>query len=408
MKGKVEVFAIAADGSERLVLSEPNLVVNGAGQSIVDMLCVPSSTLGISPRVMDTSNWRWGAISFGPAASSFQENAYFYPKDQVYINPGDCGAASADITSFINQQGVPDPIAIRRNIRVLWLSSTIGDAFGVNGATPSSYTPPFRLPSYPSPLDTKLEDASTAYSIVSGDGTQSYGQFENRIEFNAGDSSSYYQGAFAPKVTGYTTFLSGLLVSSYEGDWQTDRYLHVIDRTGPADELPNGLYHKATYGGYNSVSGMDFRGYVSACYDDPTQICNAVCLVSGSVPADLTGATSQVTIPKASVYTCILEPDVWAMNLYGGLHQIGLWNVDCKKSLENYEAPFLWPHLGSGNNQNEYRDSAGVTKLEYKLFAKKTFTQNMCAIMDSTANAGFLNPQELKIVWTMDFRSDHD
>ena len=81
MRGKVEVYAVHSDGSEKLLLEEPNLVVNGAGESIVDMLTTPSSVLGISPHVMDTSNWRWGAISFGPAASSFQENAYFFPKD---------------------------------------------------------------------------------------------------------------------------------------------------------------------------------------------------------------------------------------------------------------------------------------------------------------------------------------
>ena len=45
MKGNVEVFAVYADGSEKLLLREPNLVVNGAGQSIVDMLTTPSSVL---------------------------------------------------------------------------------------------------------------------------------------------------------------------------------------------------------------------------------------------------------------------------------------------------------------------------------------------------------------------------
>ena len=84
MKGKVEVYAVHSDGSEKLLLEEPNLIVDGAGESIVDMLTTPSSVMGISPRVMDTSNWRWGAISFGPAASSFSQNAYFFPSGGIY------------------------------------------------------------------------------------------------------------------------------------------------------------------------------------------------------------------------------------------------------------------------------------------------------------------------------------
>ena len=141
MRGKVEVFAIAADGTQSLLLSEPNLVVNGASESIVDMLTTPSSILGVSPEVMDTSNWRFGAISFGPAAGSFSGNAYFFPEDKVYMKTDNlCQGKSASVSSLINQ------ISTDKKLRVLWASATIG---AENGATASSYTPPYRLPSYP-------------------------------------------------------------------------------------------------------------------------------------------------------------------------------------------------------------------------------------------------------------------
>ena len=143
MKGKVEVFAIMPDGSQTLLASESNLVVNGAGESIVDMLTTPSSVLGIEPRVMDTSNWRFGALSFGPAAGSFSGNAYFFPEDKIYMKEDDlCNGVSASVSSLINQ------ISSDKKLRVLWDSATIGAA---NGATASSYTPPYRLPSYPDP-----------------------------------------------------------------------------------------------------------------------------------------------------------------------------------------------------------------------------------------------------------------
>ena len=375
MRGKVEVYAIASDGSQELVLSEPNLIVNGAGESIVDMLTTPSSTLGIAPRVMDTSNWRWGAISFGPAASSFQENAYYFP------------GLSSTASSLIDQ------ISADHQLRVLWVSGSIGEA---NGATTSSYTPPYRLPSYPDPLNKKLEDANTAYSIVSGDGTQSFGQFENRIEFNPEDASSYFQGAFAPYFSVFPTAssVSGMLVSSYEGDFQADPSANRIVFYSPVGGDNGGKYN------YNRQ--MDYRGFVSATHNATNQADPPVgrVYVSGSVPNDLTGTTSQVADPRVSIYTQINIPDVWAMNVYGGLHQIGLWSVDCKKSLENNAAPFLQP-------PELFRDHAdGVSKLEFKLFAKKTFTENMTQNRDNGVNSGFRNHKKLRIEWTIDFRAD--
>ena len=358
---------INSDGSESLVLSEPNLVVNGAGQSIVDMLTTPSSVLKYAPRVMDTSNWRWGAVSFGPAASSFQENAYFY-------------STASDVSSWLDQ------VSIDKKIRVKW-DMTSSDVRGA--ATASSYTPPFRLPSYPDPLDQKLEDASTAYAFVSGDGTQCFGQFENRINFASGAASSYFQGVYPISGADAQYNNAGMLITSYESDFQADPSAGMLS------------FFSATASKYNANEQMDYRGFVSATYNatdqDPTPL--GMVYVSGSTPNGLTGTTSQVAQPKVSVHTQISAPDVWAMNLFGGLHHIGLWNVDCKKSLESNEAPFLQP-------PEKFREGAdGVSKLEFKLFAKKTFTQNLCYIQDKGSHQGFRNHQPLKIVWTLDFQS---
>ena len=371
MRGKVEVFVIASDGSESLVLSEPNLVVNGAGQSIVDMLTTPSSVLKYAPRVMDTSNWRWGAVSFGPAASSFQENAYFY-------------STASGVSSCLTQ------VSRDKKIRVEWVSGSIGVA---NGATASSYTPPYRLPSYPDPLNQKLEDASTAYAFVSGDGTQCFGQFENRINFASGDASSYFQGVYPISGSDPLYNNAGMLVSSYAGNFDPD---------DGGDASANMVaFFSAGASEYNANEQMDYRGFVSATHHATDQDATPLGMVyvSGSTPNGLTGSISQVAQPWVSVHTQISAPDVWAMNLFGGLHQIGLWNVDCKKSLESNEAPFLQPP------EKFIEDVDGVSKLEFKLFAKKTFTQNLCYIKDYIDNQGFQNHQPLKIVWTLDFQS---
>ena len=388
MRGKVEVFAIASDGTETLVAQGENLVVNGAGESIVSMLTTPSSVLGINPRVMDTSNWRLGALSYGPAGGSFSGNAYFFPEDKVYMKTGDlCQGVSANVASLINQ------ISDDKKMRILWASGTIGAA---NGATASSYTPPYRLPSYPDPLNTRLEDASTAYAIVSGDGTQSFGQFENRIEFAPNDGSSYFQGVF-PRAANYAT--SAMLVSSYEGDFQADTSANMI-------VFDNEL--NTVRGVFNSTNNMDYRGFHGITYNGvqtTTQPAPAIGFAAVSGLGSPASLTDFVQDPRVTVTTKISPADMWGMNNYGGLHQIGLWTLDCPKALLNNEPPFFEAADAGGGYINQ---STGVTKQEFKLFSKKTFTNNLCTIYDSGGNAGFRNHQTLKIQWTLDLRSQHD
>ena len=233
---------------------------------------------------------------------------------------------------------------------------------------------------------------------MSGDGTQSFGQFENRIEFNPEDASSYFQGSFASYYSTFPTVssVSGMLVSSYEGDFQADPSANEIVFYSPEGGDVGGRF--------NRNRQMDYRGFVSATHNQTAIPSNpqGYVYVSGSVPNDLTGTISQVTDARVSIITRINAPDMWAMNMYGGLHNIGLWNVDCKKSLENNAAPFLQPGAGTAFRE----DVDGVSKLEFKLFAKKTFTENLCRIRDNGINPGFKNHKKLRIEWTIDFRAD--
>ena len=273
------------------------------------------------------------------------------------------------MSSLINQ------ISDDKIMRVLWASGTIGAA---NGATASSYTPPYRLPSFPDPLDQKLEDASTAYSIVSGDGTQSYGHFENRIHFAPGDASSYFQGAY-PRHDGGAFSTSSMLVSSYDGDFQDAVTTNMI-------------VSAATKSLYNSKSSMDRRGYISTMYGAPDMATQSKftgrVYVSGSVVNGLTGATSQVSQPTVAITTRIALGDITSLNLYGGLHQIGLWSMDTPKALLENEAPFLEGDPDPGVDPS-FIDADGITKQEYRLFAKKTFTDDLTRIEDVGSAAGY-------------------
>jgi len=113
--------------------------------------------------------------------------------------------------------------------------------------------------------------------------------------------------------------------------------------------------------------------------------------------------------------TYMSSGDVAVLNLFGGIHQLGLWTLDCKRSLENLgdnQAPPFYEKTGTPGT---WIDSNGVTLREYKLFAKKTFTDNLCQNhdpgFDKTNNkyyAGIVNHEHLLIKWTIDFRSKHD
>jgi hypothetical protein len=378
MRGKVEVYAIAANGSESLVAEGSNLVLNGAGESIVDMLTTPSSVLGIAPRVMDTSNFRMAAISFGPAAESFQENGYFFPKDAIWYKTDDlCNGVSANVSSLINQIGT-DKI-----MRIMWTSSLTNQA--------TAYTPPYRLPSYPDVTDRKLEDADTAYSIVSGDGTQSYGHFENRIQFKPSDPSSYFQGVYPSTDPD----LSAVLVSSYEGDFTSISTNMIVSAFAPQ-------------GGFNLRQYMDYRGFCHLRYDTPPNTALTVGRTSVSAAESYATPEAMVVDPRVTYTVDIYRYDNWAMNNYGGLHQIGLWNMDCKKALENNEAPFLEDGEIKATEPQFINTTTGVTKQEFKLFAKKTFTENLTARDDNGATDAFSNYGDLLLRWTLDFRSQHD
>jgi len=355
MRGIVEVYEILSDGSEDLIFKDSNLVVDTGHEAVVDMLTTPSSVLGINPRIMDTSNFRIGAMSFGPALSSFSENAYTLSTVDKVINP--------QVSSWYQA------IADDHIMRVLWNHDT----------QTSTYIPPYQLPSYPDPLDTQLEPlAKTALMTASSVPTvSSFGQFENRINFSPNDTSSYFQGAY-PHTSGSTIATT----SSLELDFQTDTWA--------------GFWASATVTStYNEKGNMDYRGFVSATPIVEANPSDSSGVVSFRGYGGQTNASAFFVEPKVVFETTIGYGDSCFMNMYGGLHQIGLWSLDCQQSLKNGTAPFAWV------------DSNGVTPREFKLFAKKTFTENLVRRWDQSSPPidGLASPNPLKIKWMLDFRS---
>ena len=77
MRGEVEIW----DG-DKLLHKESNLLVNGAGELLADIMTVSPSLSGIADHatssILDSSNYTIQAISFGKDASAYQYNAHKY------------------------------------------------------------------------------------------------------------------------------------------------------------------------------------------------------------------------------------------------------------------------------------------------------------------------------------------
>ena len=75
MRGEVEIW----DG-DKLLHKESNLLVNGAGELLADIMTVSPSLSGIADHatssILDASNYTIQAISFGKDASAYQNNAH--------------------------------------------------------------------------------------------------------------------------------------------------------------------------------------------------------------------------------------------------------------------------------------------------------------------------------------------
>ena len=96
MRGEVEIWR-----GDELIHKESNLLVDGAGESIVDMLTVSPSLSGIpsASALLDTSNYTIQAISFGKDASAYQFNAHALPyRRNLWYNSTPSSESGNDVT----------------------------------------------------------------------------------------------------------------------------------------------------------------------------------------------------------------------------------------------------------------------------------------------------------------------
>jgi hypothetical protein len=248
MRGTVEIYS---DGD--LVYESNNLLVDGAGEAIADIMTVSPSLSGIATAssILDASNYTIQAISFGKGEKAYEKNAHaaFY-LDNKYVFLGSLGVTPAIVT----HEEFPD-------------------------ITLSSYSPfSSELPAAPTPLDSQLENSSDVSAWGEPDAVdisgyvRGNGQNLNMIPLDYGSSILSAIPLFQITQGGPPASILGCYPdgSSLGG---TEFYIFSslgdlgINRANSVTPL-SGVYNSIV----NEASSMDVSGFVGKVYDAKNKV----------------------------------------------------------------------------------------------------------------------------------------
>tara|TARA_Y100000034_G_scaffold129718_1_gene186719 strand:+ start:795 stop:1886 length:1092 start_codon:yes stop_codon:yes gene_type:complete len=359
MKGHVEVYKFFGTPNQKLVFEEDNLIMDGAGELLVDMLTTTPSLSGVSTTsvdsqgnthavsaLLDASNYTIQAISFGKGAGGYTQNAHF---------PG---------SSLFNQVS-----------STLFPMTDPSTAMIAVGTGTSSYTPIVSLPKYPDPIDTKLETDNTATHIgievnksLGGSGS----------DFDIGHNLNFMPSSISENLKGGSNDFVHRFRQLYgcypEGSSVGGSKWKIVDDS--ESPIVSGVYNSL----FNEVSSMDSQGMLmSVTGTDSTK----GLITSSNSDFSSTG--------EISFISTVGSGDLGMSNLFGGIYNIGLWGIDNALSIQGLD--------NSEAHPPPYITDIKDNPRRYKLFAKKSFTQNLCEISDTGSTAGALDYQDLTIIW---------
>lgn len=327
------------------------MIVDKAGEVIVDILTMSPSLAKIpsASAILDTSNYTFQAISYGKDALGFNYHAH------AQYNP----ALSAIVVKSYEATSVSS-----------YHSSAIASALYFYNL----------LPSYPDPLNTRLEPESclTFYSSFGSFSGLDVGHCANHAILSQYSSTYITLGCFPP---------SGGV-----------KYIVVKPEHNDTNFIQSNLIYSGTLSGnYNKYGLIDSSGFLKFAPLNGSQ---------GNRNTALLNFTSGVLINLSPNFSSTGYVDIaWHLSgndaasllLYGGVYQLGLWCLDIRAMLkEGHKPPFSFNPL---NNIRKYR-----------LFAKKTFSRDLLYVNDALGSSGMKNLLEsttfiqyLVYQWTIRF-----
>lgn len=356
MKGSVEIYRCEGD-KKTLVLKEDNLIVDGAGKTIVDALTVSPSLASIpsASSILDASNYTVKAITFGAASGSYTRDLHSTQYSQV--------VSALNNTTFVVLQ-----------------TSTV----------PGYYPKTDVLPKAPSPIDNKLEPTcspsgswgpvtsiSLPYTTSGGYLIEDFGHHLNVVgtsaiynDFGVSAPIAVVIGSYCPKKG--ATDLSAYIISS----------ISQISPTSQVSASVTSLVVTSTTNTYNGNDKIDRHGFIPLT----NQVYTATPTFSPANGLVLSAILNPGVYYNGEIAygTKIGSVDAQFLNLYGGVFHMGLWTLDLNRTLSAGNNP---PY--SFNNLNN--------PMKYRLFCKKSFTSNLVARTDLSTN------QDLEIIWRIKF-----
>lgn len=360
MRGEVEIWR-----GDELLVKESNMLVDGAGVLLADIMTANPSLSGIedtaTSSILDASNYTIQAISFGTsregflndghATDSFKEGFFLTMAEQVELGSYSVGAISHN-----------------------------GNYDG------SSLRPVVGLPEAPNPVMKTFEQSTNVSASVGGVDVSSV--FPGNGQLVNFTPSAVLSATMSG--TPFSSITSAVAAASLMGGFPDSTELDfTFDPVRYHYENESVYFNVDAMGGnFNDASSMDLSGFVnmvmSSVPDDVYQ------MSSTSSGLCVSAAPDFAESGKVEFSTQLEAADLGWANIYGGIFHLGLWTIDLQKSLEaGNTPPFEFTQL---DNPRKYR-----------LFARKGLTKNLCHIEDNGIDAGEKNRTPLEIKWRIYF-----
>lgn len=373
MRGEVEIWS-----GEDLLFKEPNMIVDGAGELLAEIMTISRSLSSIqntaTSSILDASNYRIQAISFGTGKGAYNSNAHAFDATKESL--------AGYYASLVSTTGV---------VPVITFISSIENYSNTDGTL--IIPPKVGLPTYPDPSLQVLEPSIEMSAMVGG-------YFVSSVFPPNGQLTNFLPSSIFTEMVKNTVFsstTSAVAVASLLGCFPDssasinfaagNRFSKDYIRRESSEATP---YIQAAgipvVGGYfNSASSMDVSGFVNMIMSSVPRTGYSMSSTTSGLCMSANSNFSSNGIIEYSI--SLASGDIGFANMYGGIYHLGLWTIDMQKSLQNGNTPpFAFRQL---NNPRKY-----------KLFCRKGLSKNLGFIEGS--NADYLN-RDLLIKWRLRF-----
>jgi len=384
MRGEVEIWQ-----GDSLLYTEPNMLVDGAGELLAEIMTVSPSLSGIADHatssILDSSNYTIQAISFGTGSDAFNKST----KNAQYLNADKIEYLVNDVFNSSSTYKTGPP------------------SIGIQNSA-SSFVPHVGLPESPNPTSKVLEHNTSVAASFTGSGVDvavssvfpGNGQHVNFLPSAIGSGmmeatvfssigTQYYPSSLGLAQSVLGAFPIG---SSTQGSLTLASYRLIVD-DNIVPRVADGLFSQDNFGFFNEVSSMDVSGFVNLVMSGSPGTTTGYAMSSGASGLCVSGGHDSTNSGTVEYSVMLSKGDLATVNLYGGIYHLGLWTIDMKESLLNENTPpFAFSVL---NNPRKY-----------KLFARKGLSKNLCYINDKTSDPqgrGFENHTDLTIKWRLHF-----